>query len=97
MLHYVKGILAMKLPESVVIECQGVGFEVSVPSLIWRIIITTYMLSSSFLNKSCKSGNFDSASLTNHSALYTESQYLESKVDFIADVLRIKYVYSEIS
>ena len=32
MLHYVKGILAMKLTESVVIECQGVGFEVSVPS-----------------------------------------------------------------
>ena len=32
MLHYVKGTLAMKLPDSAVIECGGVGFEVAVPS-----------------------------------------------------------------
>ena len=32
MLHYVKGTLAMKLPDSAVIECGGVGFEVAIPS-----------------------------------------------------------------
>lgn len=32
MLHYVKGTLAMKLPESVVVDCGGVGFELAVPA-----------------------------------------------------------------
>ena len=32
MLHYVKGTLAMKLSDSAVIECGGVGFEVAVPA-----------------------------------------------------------------
>lgn len=32
MLHYVKGTLSMKLPDSAVIECGGVGFEVAIPS-----------------------------------------------------------------
>jgi Holliday junction DNA helicase RuvA len=31
MLHYIKGSLAMKLADSAVIECGGVGFEVCVP------------------------------------------------------------------
>ena len=32
MIHYIKGTLEIKLPESVVIETGGVGFKVSVPS-----------------------------------------------------------------
>ena len=32
MIHYVKGTLEIKLPESVVIETGGVGFKISVPS-----------------------------------------------------------------
>lgn len=31
MLHYIKGELAIKLPESVVVETGGVGFEIYVP------------------------------------------------------------------
>ena len=32
MIHYIKGTLEIKLPDSVVIETGGVGFKVSVPS-----------------------------------------------------------------
>ncbi len=32
MIHYIKGTLEIKLPESVVIETGGVGFKISVPS-----------------------------------------------------------------